>query len=109
MMDVFGKEVPEGNATKYPGPAALVTVKFNETAWAVSGMLHCPVIVKSRVELATRDGGPYAPENPDPERVSATRHGGTATKKNSGDTVAARAFDIESAASVGAAVSPVLA
>src|SRR5690242_19214741 len=62
-----------------PGPSVFVTVTFNEYAPAVDGIpAHGPDgMTKSRGIPAARGGAPKAPAGP---RVSATRHGVTATK-----------------------------
>lgn len=50
---------------------------FNEYAWPVAGMEHVVLdcIGKGRLIATTSDGGPNAPENPVPARVSTTRQG----------------------------------
>src|SRR5215471_17658470 len=90
---MVGAPKPSGNALRKPGPSVFVAVRFAETAAASLGMPHEPVIGKFRGLPAARLGGPKAPLKPFP-RVSASRHGVTATKKRGAeggatDTVAA--------------------
>jgi hypothetical protein len=66
---------------------------LKEAAAADAGIPHCPAIVKLRVALAKRAGGPKPQVKPLP-RVSATRQGFTAMKGrggNAGLTASARA------------------
>src|SRR5512147_863251 len=57
-----------------PGPCVLVTVTFNETAWAPGGMPHFPVRVKLRGTPPLSAGVPYPAGKP-AWRVSTIRQG----------------------------------
>src|SRR5438093_7422070 len=52
---------------------------LSEAAAAPLATPHWPVTVMVRVPLPGIEGGPYSPPKPLPERVSAIRHGVTAT------------------------------
>ena len=73
--------IPSGQIPMNPGRSGLTTVTFKDAACAVADTPQCPATGKSRVDEATRDGGPNAPLNPLP-RVSARRHGAIATKRS---------------------------
>src|SRR5215471_18179133 len=59
MTETAGAALPEGHAIRLPFVFIVVTAKFTETARAVAGMPHCPVMVKSRVVFAASEGPPY--------------------------------------------------
>src|SRR5262245_38222071 len=54
-------------------------VKLNDTAVAPRGTPQCPETWKSRWTPGDRDGAPYGGGKPWSKRVSASRHGLTAT------------------------------
>ncbi len=69
--------IPYGKARKFPVPVMFTAVNRNETAWAVSGMPHCPPMTKVRVSCACIAGGRTPREaGPGPRvRHSAGCHG----------------------------------
>src|SRR5512147_2527499 len=79
MVETRGTPPPVGKTLRSPAAPTFSAAKLKETAAAEAGIPHWPEIVKSRVALANRAGGPYCPVKPLP-RVSATRHGETAMK-----------------------------
>ncbi len=78
-FETTGRTAPAGQRLTNPAPSVCVTVTFNETAWALAGIPHCPASRNSRGVPAESDGGPYSPLKPLP-RVSMTRQGVRATK-----------------------------
>src|SRR6266404_9862834 len=64
------------------GPGG-ITVTLSEYAWAIEGIGQAPLdcIGKARLAGPARLGGPNAPVNPWPARVSTTRQGVIPTKR----------------------------
>ena len=82
VENVGGVESGVGpTVTKSTNPGGTI-VMLNEYAWAIEGMEHVALDWMGKVRLAppTRLGGPKAPVNPDPVRVSTTRQGVIPTK-----------------------------
>ena len=80
----MGTPPPAGKTRRSPAAPTFNAAKLKDTAAAEAGIPHCPAMVKSRVALARRAGGPKAPVNPLP-RVSATRQGVRAMKGRGGN------------------------
>src|SRR5450756_921550 len=75
-VETSGVTPPAGNTRRSPRVVGRNTAKLNDTACALAGIPHCPVIVKLRwIPPPAIDGGPYPAGNPLVARVSATRHG----------------------------------
>src|SRR5579859_967567 len=77
-VDTVGSDSPAGHVVRYAmGPTADTVIR-SEYTWAAAGIaqeLCCTG--KLRVPPPTKAGGPKAPLNPNPTRVSAMRQGVT--------------------------------